>query len=278
MGGKSSTPIINNSQPQFNQGYRPQQQIQLPDKYKSFDELEQAMRQAGIESIQLALGFDFSKSNEWSGEKSYRKPLHGGDYLNPYLKVLSILEPIIPRFDDDGLIPAFRFGCLDTRDKTVLPLLAPQVPDPHFKGFGELKSAYYQAIQQVKLSGPTTFAPLIYQAIEIEKAYGGRQLIVLIIMTDGDVSNMQLDKQAICEASKYPIAISCVGLGDGPFDKMIEFDDMQGGRAFDNFQFVDFTKLDEASKQCECPDLVLSTAIFNELPDQVKEMKRLGYL
>ncbi|CAL6093283.1 Copine_I [Hexamita inflata] len=274
MGGKSSTPIVNNAQPQFNR----QNSIQLPDKYKSFDELEAAMRSAGIESMQLILGFDFSKSNEWSGEKSYRAPLHGANYQNPYLQVLSILEPIIPRFDDDGLIPAFRFGCLDTRDKTVLPLLAPQVMDPHFKGFGELKSAYYQAIQQVRLSGPTTFAPLIYQAIEIEKAYGGNQLIILIIMTDGDVSNMQLDKQAIGEASKYPIAISCIGLGDGPFDKMVEFDDMQTGRAFDNFQFVDFTSFQQASTKCENPELALATLVFNELPDQVKDMKRLGYL
>ena len=75
--------------------------------------------------MQLVMGFDFSKSNEWTGQQSYHKNLHGLDYINPYMRVINILEPIIPSFDEDGIIPAFRFGCSDTRDKTVLPLCAP---------------------------------------------------------------------------------------------------------------------------------------------------------
>jgi len=50
-------------------------------------------------------------------------------------------------------------------------------------------------------------------------------LIFLLLLTDGDVSNIRLDKEVICEASKYPISICAVGLGDGPFDKMVDFDD-----------------------------------------------------
>lgn len=229
--------------------------------------------------MQLVMGFDFSKSNEWTGQNSYHKNLHGLDYVNPYMRVIQVLEPIIPKFDDDGIIPAFRFGCMETRDKTVLPLCAPMIPDPHFSGFEALKQGYQTAVQNVKLSGPTTFAPMIYQAIEIEKAYGGRQLIVLIICTDGDVSNMALDKQAICEASKYPISIVAIGLGDGPFNKMVAFDDFNdGSRLYDNFQFVNFTQFEIQAQRCECPELALATAVFNELPDQVREMKRLGYL
>ena len=79
------------------------------------------------------------------------------------------------------------------------------------------------------------------------------------------------------EASKYPISICAVGLGDGPFEKMVEFDDMPG-RLFDNFQFVDFTSFEVQARRCEQPDLALATAIFNELPEQFKAMKQLGYL
>ncbi|CAL6081413.1 Copine_I [Hexamita inflata] len=276
MGANKSTPAII---PQTQPGYGNTQSTQqiLRDKYKTYAELEQALRQSGLESMQLIVGFDFSKSNEWTGEKTYHKSLHGADYLNPYLHSLQVLEPIIPKFDDDGIIPAFRFGCADTRDAAVCPLLAPQVADPHFKGFEELKKAYYAAVQQVRLSGPTTFAPMIRQAIEIEKAYGGRQLLFLLLLTDGDVSNLQLDRQTIVEASQYPISICAMGLGDGPFDKMIEFDDMPG-RKFDNFQFVDFTQLEAQSAKCECPDLVLATAVFNELPEQFKAMRAGGMI
>lgn len=166
------------AQPTYAENAAPQsyggQIQQLPDKYKTYDELVAALHAAGVESMQLVMGFDFSKSNEWTGQKSYQKNLHGLDYVNPYMRVINVLEPIIPRFDDDGIIPAFRFGCMDTRDKTVLPLCAPMTPDPHFSGFEALKQGYQAAVQNVKLAGPTTFAPMIYQAIEIEKAYGGR--------------------------------------------------------------------------------------------------------
>ena len=61
---------------------------------------------------------------------------------------LKVLEPLIPKFDDDGIIPAFKFGCSLTRDQSVAPLLAPTVMDPHFKGFNALIKAYQQATQQ----------------------------------------------------------------------------------------------------------------------------------
>ena len=65
------------------------------------------------------------------------------------------------------------------------------------------------------------------------------------MITDGAVSNVELDKQAIVEASNYPISLCAVGVGDGPFHTMEKFDDFTDSRRFDNFQFVDFTKFEK---------------------------------
>ena len=95
--------------------------------------------------------------------------------------------------------------------------------------------------------------------------------MVVIIMTDGKVSNIKLDTQAVVEASNYPISICAIGVGDGPFDTMIAFDDMEesgiGRRRYDNFLFVNFTEFECKVATFPNPDLELATLIFNELPE-----------
>ncbi|KAH0573291.1 Copine I [Spironucleus salmonicida] len=249
----------------------------IPDRYQTYDQLQRGLKQAGIESLQSVFFFDFSKSNTWTGEKTYQgRSLHDISFNNPYMHAMDVMKPLIYELDDDGILPAFKFGCLDTKDRRVLPLMFPIQQDPHFAGIHPLKEAYQYVAQTICMSGPTTFAPAIQQSIEISQAYNNKQHLFIIIMTDGDVSDMQRDKIAIIEASNYPISFCALGFGDGPFEKMKYFDDMKG-RKFDNFQFVNFTKLEKQCIKSENPELILATAMMQEIPDQFKSMKKLGY-
>merc|ERR1712224_1049705 len=77
----------------------------------------------------------------------------------------------------------------------------------------------------------------IRQSIRIVRETG--EYHILLIVADGQVDDVQETANAIVEASRYPISIVMVGVGDGPWEQMEEFDDELPQRQFDNFQFVE---------------------------------------
>lgn len=116
-------------------------------------------------------------------------------------------------------------------------------------GLEEVEALYTQIAQEVALAGPTSFAPLIYRAIDIVRESENSYHILLII-ADGQVTNEAQTIKAIVEASKYPLSIIVVGVGDGPWDMMKQFDDKIPQRQFDNFQFVNFEDTKTRVRDC----------------------------
>ena len=94
-------------------------------------------------------------------------------------------------------------------------------------------------------------------------------------MADGQVSNEKETRQAIVDASRHPISIVVIGVGDGPWDVGKEFDDKLEERQFDNFQFVDFHKAKDGARN---PEAAVALAALMEIPDQYRSIKGLGLL
>jgi E3 ubiquitin-protein ligase RGLG len=108
-------------------------------------------------------------------------------------------------------------------------------------GRPQVLQAYGRTAAQVTLMGPTTFAPLIRKAIDIVRET--KTFHVLLIIADGQVDNKQDTIDAIVDASQHPLSIVMIGVGDGPWEMMQEFDDELPERQFDNFQFVCLTDI-----------------------------------
>jgi E3 ubiquitin-protein ligase RGLG len=76
------------------------------------DQVTDALAQAGLESSNLIVGIDFTKSNEWTGKFSFhgRSLHHISSTPNPYEQAISIIGQTMSKFDEDNLIPCFGFG------------------------------------------------------------------------------------------------------------------------------------------------------------------------
>ena len=86
------------------------------------------------------------------------------------------------------------------------------------------------------VAGPTSFAPAIDHAVSLVER-SNNNFHILLLIADGQVTRGvdtitgQLSPQetatieAIVRASEVPLSIVMVGVGDGPWDMMKEFDD-----------------------------------------------------
>ncbi|GJP49157.1 hypothetical protein CLOM_g8407 [Closterium sp. NIES-68] len=259
----------------------------IPDTFRSI--AQEKLREVGLESSNLIVAVDFTKSNEWTGKQSFGgRSLHAiaPGVANPYEQAIDIIGQTLSAFDEDNLIPCYGFGDVTTHDSGVFAFNEGQRP---CNGFEEALQRYRAIAPHVQLSGPTSFAPAIEAAVRAVEESGG-QYHVLLIIADGQVtrsvdtppgvfSKQEQDTvDAIVAASNYALSIVMVGVGDGPWDMMEEFDDALPQRNFDNFQFVNFTRVMASSRAPEQRAALFALSALMEVPLQYRACTEMGLL
>jgi len=247
----------------------------IPDRFTSYSQVTNALRHAGLESSQLIVGIDFTKSNKWTGTKSFGgRCLHDLDsrQLNPYRQVLKIIATTLADFDDDGMIPAYGFGDSRTKSQQVFSFNEDDTP---CEGLEDVLKRYEAIVTSITFSGPTNFAPIIRQATELVRRT--QEYHILLLIADGQVDEVRETIDAIVEASKYALSIVMIGVGDGPWGLMEQFDDLLPERKFDNFQFVDFNTVFSNSRN-ETREFAFAVHALMEIPEQYEFIKNAGML
>lgn len=238
--------------------------------------------------IHFVIAIDFTGSN---GDPALTSSLHHldpfGRHLNPYEASLLAVGNILKPYDTTGMFAGFGFGAKlngPSRPPSHLFPLNGNQQHPYVTSIDELLKVYRSKINDVILSGPTNFAPCIEHCNTIARQFDdGNHYFVLLIVTDGIISDMTQTKRAIVEASKSPVSIIICGVGDAEFTAMNELDSddsllkVDGKLAErDIVQFVPMNQFlpDKATQQNNAlgslgVQQLLAEEVLREIPDQL---------
>lgn len=232
--------------------------------------------QSGSTEMNFTVAIDFTASN---GNPASPSSLH---YLNPYgtpnqyAAAIQAVGNIIQDYDSDKLFPALGFGARMSDGSVHHEFALNFNPsNPFCSGVDGVLQAYYTSLKNVQLYGPTNFSPVINHVARFATAIqDGSQYFVLLIITDGIITDMQQTQQAIVNASRLPMSIIIVGVGDADFTAMdildgdevrVSYNGVYAER--DIVQFVPFNDFlnrgDMALSQA-----ALAKEVLAEIPDQ----------
>ena len=192
--------------------------------------------------------------------------------LNQYEKAISSIVGILSNYDSDHLFPVLGFGA---KMGGIVRHLFQVGPIKEVSGVQGVLDAYRSVFNTgLIMSGPTVFDEVIRNSAARARAaqakaaqIGSQAYTVLLLLTDGAVSNIRSCSQALDEASDAPLSIVIVGIGNADFSPMQFLDDRKGSR--DICQFVEF-RAHQHDKQS------LTAATLDEIPDQLVEYYQMN--
>lgn len=232
--------------------------------------------QGGCE-LNFVVGVDFTGSN---GDPRDTQSLHyiGGNRPNQYVEALQAVGNVIQDYDHDKLFPAFGFGARlpPTWQVSHQFALNGNADNPDCVGIEGILAAYQQCIYSVQLYGPTNASPILgsvarmaREALHQEQA---SKYFVLLLLTDGILTDMDQTIHMIIEASELPMSVIIVGVGEADFEDMerLDSDDKLltlGNRVAkrDIVQFVPFRDFKNVGTT------KLAAEVLEELPGQVAD-------
>ena len=233
--------------------------------------------------INLDIAIDYTDSNR---SPLLQNSLHyldaeGG---NDYEKAIESCGKIIANYDYDQLFPVYGFGGIPPNSNKVSHCFNINFSkdNPEIETIDNIIKYYRESLDKVTLSGPTYFSPVIEKVMEeinddLENKKEENHYYILLILTDGVIIDMKETVNSIVEASKLPLSIVIVGIGENDFENMELLDgdkiplvNSYGElRKRDIVQFVKFNTFKE--KNALNDNKELAEEVLKEIPRQIEE-------
>jgi Copine/Zinc finger, C3HC4 type (RING finger)/C2 domain len=201
--------------------------------------------QSGLE-MSLMIGIDFTKSNKESSlteslhyfpshapgpQSSATAPAAVEEPPNDYVLAIRAISEILQHYDSEKKYPVYGFGArLPPNFMHTSHCFAcnGNYFSPEVQGIDGILKAYKKALDATQLHGPTFFHDILKQCANWAEPYventENLKYFVLLILTDGVINDLQKTINEIVKASRLPISIIIVGIGDDDFSLMNRLD------------------------------------------------------
>lgn len=219
---------------------------------------------AGGCALNVVVAIDFTGSN---GDPRKPGTLHHIDpsSMNDYEKAISSIVTILSKYDSDQRFPVLGFGA---KYGGVVKHTFQVGPNEEAHGVQGVLDAYNSVFQTgLVMTSPTVFTEVIenaatraQRALVSAQQKGCQAYTILLIVTDGAVSDSQATASCLNRVSDNPLSVVIVGVGNADFAAMEFLDDLKGGR--DIAQFVQFNKQRASTED-------LSSVTLREIPEQL---------
>jgi len=220
--------------------------------------------------ISLAVAIDFTASNGDPRVPGTPHYFHtaGSKQWNDYEKAIFAVGSILAKYDSDNKFPVWGFGA-KYNDKVRHCFQCGT--DVEVEGVQGIMDAYRGVFRTpLRMSFPTKFTEVVRTAAgyaqheqEGAREEGYLSYTILLILTAGNVEDVQETKKHLIAASKEPLSVVVLGIGDADFSGMEFLDafDVETEAGRDITKFVEFNDYKSYN--------ALTEAVLDEIPDQL---------
>jgi len=217
--------------------------------------------------LQVAVAIDFTGSNGDPRKPGTLHYHHKDGQKNDYEKAISSIVHTLAQYDTDSMFPVWGFGA---KYGGILRHVFQCGPQAEVHGVDGVLHAYHDVFKSgIVMSGPTVFTEVIQTAAtratsaQDEAQQRGQQAYtILLILTDGSVSDVNATAAALDQASDAPLSVVIIGIGNADFSGMHFLDNSSKPGKRDIAQFVQFSRHSGNSVD-------LTSETLREIPDQL---------
>jgi hypothetical protein len=212
--------------------------------------------------LNVVVAIDFTGSN---GDPRQPGTLHhlNNPNKNDYEKAITSIVGILSAYDSDKKFPVLGFGA---KYGGEIQHCFQCGPTEEVYGVQGVLDAYHKVFASgLVMSGPTVFDEVIQVAAaraESSISSGKQVYTVLLIVSDGAVSDPNGTAECLRRCSNAPLSVVIVGVGNADFTSMQFLDDAFGPGERDIAQFVSFNQHNRSPSD-------LSAATLQEIPSQL---------